>query len=118
MMGQVFDVADNSGAKTVRCITVIGGSKKFADIGSVIRVSVTSRDPKSKITKGSKFLALVVRTRRGVRRPDGSLIRFDSNACILINAQRQPIGTRVFGPVTFELREAFARVLSLAVLVI
>lgn len=120
-MGTELQVADNSGAKRVMCIKVLGGSKKrYAHVGDVIRVSVKDRDPKSKISKGMKFLAVVVRTRYGVRRPDGSVIRFDSNACVIINAVKQPVGTRVFGPVTFELRRSkeFVRVLSLAPLVI
>jgi len=120
-MGTVLVVADNSGAKSVRCIKVLGGSKRrYAHIGDIIRVSVQVRDPKTKITKGSKFLAVVVRTATGVKRPDGSLIRFDSNACVIINTLKQPIGTRVFGPVTFELRRRaeFSRILSLAPLVI
>lgn len=120
-MGTELNVADNSGAKRVMCIKVLGGSKKrYASIGDVIRVSVKDRDPKSKITKGMKLLAVVVRTRYAVRRPDGSVIRFDSNACVIINAVKQPVGTRVFGPVTFELRRTkeFVRVLSLAPLVI
>jgi large subunit ribosomal protein L14 len=120
-MGTELIVADNSGAKRVMCIKVLGGSKRrYAHIGDIIRVSVKDRDPKSKITKGLKFLAVVVRTRVGVKRPDGSLIRFDSNACVIINATKQPIGSRVFGPVTFELRRRaeFSRILSLAPLVI
>lgn len=120
-MGTELLVADNSGAKKVMCIKVLGGSKRrYAHIGDIIRVSVKDRDSKSKITKGQKLLAVVVRTRKGVRRPDGSLIRFDSNACVIISALKQPVGTRVFGPVTFELRrkKEFSRVLSLAPLVI
>lgn len=120
-MGTILGVADNSGAKKVMCIKVLGGSKRrYAHIGDVIRVSVRDRDPKSKVTKGQLFLAVVVRTRKGVRRPDGSVIRFDSNACIIISPLMQPVGTRVFGPVTFELRrrKEFSRVLSLAPLVI
>ena len=120
-MGTELIVADNSGAKRVMCIKVLGGSKRrYAHVGDIIRVSVKDRDPKSKITKGLKFLAVVVRTRTGVKRQDGSLIRFDSNACVIINTLKQPIGTRVFGPVTFELRRRaeFSRILSLAPLVI
>ena len=120
-MGTELLVADNSGAKRVMCIKVLGGSKRrYAGIGDIIRVSVKDRDPKSKITKGLKFLAVVVRTRTGIKRPDGALIRFDSNACVIINTLKQPIGTRVFGPVTFELRRRaeFSRILSLAPLVI
>lgn len=120
-MGTELLVADNSGAKRVMCIKVLGGSKRrYAGIGDIIKVSVKDRDPKSKITKGAKFLAVVVRTASGVRRPCGSLIRFDHNACVILNTQKQTIGTRVFGPVTFELRRTseFSRILSLAPLVI
>lgn len=121
-MGTELLVADNSGAKRVVCIKVLGGSKRrYARVGDVIKVSVKDRDSKStKITKGLKFLAVVVRTRAGVRRPCGSLIRFDHNACVIVNASRLPIGTRVFGPVTFELRKTteYSKILSLAPMVI
>lgn len=112
----LLDVADNSGAKKVMCIKVLGGSKRrYASIGDVIRVSIKEAIPRGKIKKGQVALAVVVRTKKGVRRPDGSLIRFDGNAVVVLNAQNQPIGTRVFGPVTRELRQAnFMKIVSLA----
>ncbi|HAC33886.1 MAG TPA: 50S ribosomal protein L14 [Gammaproteobacteria bacterium] len=115
-MQTMLDVADNSGAKRVMCIKVLGGSKRrYAGVGDVIRVSVKEAAPRGKVNKGEVHKAVVVRTRSGVRRPDGSLIRFDSNAVVLLNASEQPIGTRIFGPVTRELRtENFMRLVSLA----
>ncbi len=112
----VVGVADNSGARKVMCIKVLGGSKhRYAGIGDIIRVSVKEAIPRAKVKKGDVMFAVVVRTRKGVRRPDGSLIRFDSNAVVLLNAQKQPIGTRVFGPVTRELRKGeFMKIVSLA----
>ncbi len=109
-------VADNSGAKRVECIKVLGGSKRrYAGIGSVIKITVKDANPRGKVKKGSVWKAVVVRTKKGVRRADGSLIRFDSNAVVLLNNQEQPIGTRIFGPVTRELRsEKFMRIISLA----
>lgn len=109
-------VADNSGAKEVMCIKVLGGSKRrYAGIGDVIKVSVKEAIPRGKVSKGKVYKALVVRTKKGVRRDDGSLIRFDTNAAVLLNEQEQPIGTRVFGPVTRELRtEKFMKIVSLA----
>ncbi|MGH1426332.1 MAG: 50S ribosomal protein L14 [Arenicella sp.] len=111
-----LDVADNSGAKRLMCIKVLGGSKRrYAGIGDVIKVSIKEAMPNSKVKKGDVYNALVVRTRKGVRRPDGSLIRFDGNAAVLLNANLQPIGTRIFGPVTRELRsEKFMKIVSLA----
>ena len=111
-----LDVADNTGAKEVMCIKVLGGSKRrYASIGDVIKISIKEAIPNSRVKKGEMFSALVVRTRKGVRRPDGSLIRFDRNAAVLLNPQLQPIGTRIFGPVTRELRsERFMRIVSLA----
>jgi len=111
-----LDVADNSGAKRLMCIKVLGGSKRrYAGIGDVIKVSVKEAMPNSKVKKGDVYNALVVRTRKGVRRQDGSLIRFDGNAAVLLNANLQPIGTRIFGPVTRELRgEKFMKIVSLA----
>ena len=100
-----LDVADNSGARRVMCIKVLGGSKrKYATIGDVIVVSVKEAIPRGRVKKGEVLKAVVVRTAKGVRRPDGSLIRFDGNAAVLVNAQGEPIGTRIFGPVTRELR--------------
>ena len=112
----MLEVADNSGARRVQCIKVLGGSKRrYAGIGDVIKISIKEAIPNSRVKKGEMFSALVVRTRKGVRRPDGSLIRFDRNAAVLLNAQLQPIGTRIFGPVTRELRtERFMRIVSLA----
>ena len=113
-------VADNSGARDVMCIKVLGGSKRrYAGIGDLIKVSIKNAIPNGKVKKGDVYLAVVVRTAKGIRRGDGSLIRFDSNAVVLLNAQNQPIGTRIFGPVTRELRgeggdERFAKIISLA----
>lgn len=109
-------VADNSGAKRVQCIKVLGGShRRYAGIGDVIKVTVKDAIPRGKVRKGDVFNAVVVRTKKGVRRPDGSAIRFDGNAAVLLNAQLQPIGTRIFGPVTRELRsERFMKIISLA----
>jgi large subunit ribosomal protein L14 len=109
-------VADNSGAKRVQCIKVLGGShRRYAGIGDVIKVSIKEAIPRGKVKKGDVYNAVVVRTRKGVRRGDGSLIRFDSNAAVLLNAQLQPVGTRIFGPVTRELRgEKFMKIISLA----
>jgi len=115
-MQSMLDVADNSGAKRVQCIKVLGGSKRrYAGIGDVVRIAIKEAIPNSRVRKGDVFFAVVVRTKKGVRRPDGSLIRFDRNAVVLLNAQLQPVGTRIFGPVTRELRtEKFMRIISLA----
>ena len=112
----MLDVADNSGARRIQCIKVIGGSKRrYAGVGEVIKVSIKEAIPNSRVKKGELFDAVVVRTRHGVRRVDGSLVRFDRNAAVLLNPQLQPIGTRIFGPVTRELRtEKFMRIISLA----
>lgn len=111
----VCSVADNSGARRVLCIKVLGGSKRrYAGVGDVIKVSIKEAIPRGKVKKGDVMKALVVRTRKGVRRQDGSVIRFDSNAVVLLNAQDQPIGTRIFGPVTRELRQKFMKIVSLA----
>ncbi|GAA4652643.1 MULTISPECIES: 50S ribosomal protein L14 [Kistimonas] len=112
----VLDVADNSGARRVQCIKVLGGShRRYAGIGDIIKVTVKEAIPRGKVKKGQVMNAVVVRTRKGVRRPDGSLIRFDGNAAVLLNANQQPIGTRIFGPVTRELRgEQFMKIISLA----
>ncbi|HEY4732462.1 MAG TPA: 50S ribosomal protein L14 [Gammaproteobacteria bacterium] len=111
-----LDVADNSGAREVMCIKVIGGShRRYAGIGDIIKVSIKDAIPRGKVKKGEVYNAIVVRTRKGVRRPDGSLIRFDTNAAVLLNNQLQPIGTRIFGPVTRELRSTqFMKIISLA----
>jgi large subunit ribosomal protein L14 len=96
-----LDIADNSGARRVMCIKVLGGSKRrYAGIGDVIKVTVKEAIPRGRVKKGQVLDAVVVRTRKGVRRSDGSLIRFDGNAAVLLNANKQPIGTRIFGPVT------------------
>ncbi len=109
-------VADNSGARTVMCIKVLGGSKRrYAGVGDIIKVSVKEAVPRGKVKKGEVWDAVVVRTKKRVRRGDGSVIRFDSNAVILLTAQKQPLGTRVFGPVPRELRtERFMKIISLA----
>jgi large subunit ribosomal protein L14 len=115
-MQTVMDAADNSGARRVMCIKVLGGSKRrYAGVGDVIKVSIKEAIPRGKVKKGEVYNAVVVRTRKGVRRPDGSVIRFDGNAAVLLNNQLQPIGTRIFGPVTRELRtEQFMKIVSLA----
>ncbi|MDT8385319.1 MAG: 50S ribosomal protein L14 [Gammaproteobacteria bacterium] len=115
-MQTILDVADNSGARRLMCIKVLGGSKRrYAGIGDVIKVSIKEAIPRGKVKKGDVYNAVVVRTAKGVRRPDGSLIRFDGNAAVLLNANLQPIGTRIFGPVTRELRsERFMKIISLA----
>ncbi len=111
-----LDVADNSGARRVQCIKVLGGSKrKYAHIGDVIVVSVKDAIPKGRVKKGQVMKAVVVRTAAPVRRPDGSIIRFDRNAAVLVNNNREPIGTRIFGPVTRELRaKSHMKIVSLA----
>jgi large subunit ribosomal protein L14 len=111
-----LDVADNSGARRVMCIKVLGGShRRYAAVGDIIKVTVKEAIPRGKVKKGQVMDAVVVRTKRGVRRQDGSLIKFDDNAAVLLNAQLAPIGTRIFGPVTRELRgERFMRIISLA----
>jgi len=115
-MQTMLDAADNSGAKRVMCVKVLGGSKRrYAGIGDVIKVTIKEAIPRGKVKKGELYDAVVVRTRKGVRRSDGSLIRFDGNAVVLLDNQRQPIGTRIFGPVTRELRSAeFMKIVSLA----
>lgn len=112
----MLDVADNSGARRVMCIKVLGGShRRYASVGDIIKVTVKEAIPRGKVKKGQVMTAVVVRTRKGVRRQDGSVIRFDGNAAVLLNTQNQPIGTRIFGPVTRELRsEQFMKIISLA----
>lgn len=111
-----LDVADNSGAKKVMCIKVLGGShRRYAEIGDIIKVSIKDAIPRGRVKKGEVYNALVVRTRKGVRRQDGSVIRFDGNAAVILNNNLQPLGTRIFGPVTRELRgEKFMKIISLA----
>ena len=115
-MQSMLSAADNSGARRVMCIKVLGGSKRrYARIGDIIKVTVKDAVPRGKVKKGEVYDAVVVRTRSGVRRNDGSLIRFDSNAAVLLNPKLEPIGTRIFGPVTRELRsERFMKIVSLA----
>ena len=112
----MLDVADNSGARRVMCIKVLGGShRRYAAIGDIIKVTVKEAIPRGKVKKGQVMTAVVVRTRHGVRRADGSIIRFDGNAAGLLNTKQEPIGTRIFGPVTRELRtEKFMKIVSLA----
>jgi len=111
-----LDIADNSGARRVMCIKVLGGSKRrYAGVGDIIKVTVKEAIPRGRVRKGQVLDAVVVRTKKGVRRTDGSLIKFDDNAAVLLNASKQPIGTRIFGPVTRELRtDNFMRIVSLA----
>lgn len=115
-MQTTLNVADNSGARRVQCIKVLGGSKRrYANIGDIIKVSVKEAIPRGRVKKGDVYNAVVVRSCKGVRRPDGSVIRFDANAAVLLNQQLQPVGTRIFGPVTRELRtENFMKIISLA----
>ncbi|RDE18455.1 50S ribosomal protein L14 [Motiliproteus coralliicola] len=113
----MLDVADNSGAKRVQCIKVLGGShRRYARVGDIIKITVKEAIPRGKVKKGQVLKAVVVRTKKGVRRPDGSIIRFDTNSAVLLNdTSEQPIGTRIFGPVTRELRsEKFMKIVSLA----
>ncbi len=111
-----LDVADNSGARKLFCIKVLGGSKRrYANIGDIIVVSIRDAMPNSKVKKGAVMKAVIVRSKKGVRRVDGSVIRFDSNSAVLIDNQKQPIGTRIFGPVARELRwKNFLKIISLA----
>ena len=111
-----LDVADNTGAKSVLCIKVLGGSKRrYASVGDIIKVSVKEAAPRGRVKKGEIYSAVVVRTAKGIRRGDGSLVKFDGNAAVLLNAKLEPIGTRIFGPVTRELRsEKFMKIVSLA----
>ena len=111
-----LEVADNTGARNVMCIKVLGGSKRrYASIGDVIKVTIKDAAPRGRVKKGEVYDAVVVRTAKGVRRTDGSLIKFDGNAAVLLNNKYEPIGTRIFGPVTRELRtERFMKIVSLA----
>ena len=115
-MQTTLGVADNSGARKLLCVKVLGGSKrKYATVGDIIVVSVKEAIPRGRVKKGQVMKAVVVRTAKGVRRPDGSLIRFDRNAAVLVNPQGEPIGTRIFGPVTRELRaKKHMKIISLA----
>jgi large subunit ribosomal protein L14 len=111
-----LEVADNSGAKRVQCIKVLGGSKRrFAGVGDVIVVSIKEAQPRGKVKKGDVHRAVIVRTAKDIHRPDGSTIRFDGNAAVLVNKNEEPIGTRIFGPVCRELRaKNFMKIISLA----
>jgi len=115
-MQSVLDVADNTGARSVMCIKVLGGShRRYASVGDLIKVTIKDAAPRGRVKKGDIYTAVVVRTAKGVRRPDGSLVRFDGNAAVLLNNKLEPIGTRIFGPVTRELRnEKFMKIVSLA----
>ncbi len=115
-MQSMLDVADNTGARTVMCIKVLGGShRRYAGIGDIIKVTIKDAAPRGRVKKGDIYNAVVVRTAKGVRRPDGSLVKFDGNAAVLLNNKLEPIGTRIFGPVTRELRtEKFMKIVSLA----
>ena len=115
-MTTILDVADNSGAKKVFCIKVLGGSKrKYASIGDVIVVSVKEALPNSKVKKGDVAKAVIVRTKKEIARPDGTYIRFDNNSAVLVNKENEPVGTRIFGPVARELRaKKFMKIISLA----
>ena len=115
-MQTVLNVADNSGARRVQCIKVLGGShRRYARVGDVIKISIKDAIPRGHVKKGEVCNAVVVRTRKGIRRADGSTIRFDTNAAVILNAKLEPVGTRIFGPVTRELRtEKFMKLVSLA----
>jgi large subunit ribosomal protein L14 len=115
-MQSILDAADNSGAKKIQCIKVLGGSHiRTASVGDIIVVSVKEAMPKGKVQKGKVYKAVIVRTRKDVRRPDGSAIRFDTNAAVLVDAKGEPLGTRIFGPVARELRgRNFMKIVSLA----
>ncbi|QCI25132.1 50S ribosomal protein L14 [Buchnera aphidicola (Rhopalosiphum padi)] len=112
----ILNVADNSGARSAMCIKVLGGSRRrYARVGDIIKITIKEAIPRGKVKKGEVLKAVVVRTKKGVRRPDGSIIRFDNNACVVLNNNEQPVGTRIFGPVTRELRtEKFMKIISLA----
>ncbi|TSA22430.1 MAG: 50S ribosomal protein L14 [Betaproteobacteria bacterium] len=115
-MQTILDVADNTGARSVMCIKVLGGSKRrYAGIGDIIKVTIKDAAPRGRVKRGDVYNAVVVRTAKGVRRPDGALVKFDANAAVLLNSKLEPIGTRIFGPVTRELRtEKFMKIVSLA----
>jgi large subunit ribosomal protein L14 len=115
-MQTILEVADNTGARKVMCIKVLGGSKRrYAGVGDIIKVSIKEAAPRGRVKKGDVYSAVVVRTAKGVRRSDGALVKFDSNAAVLLNAKLEPIGTRIFGPVTRELRtDKFMKIVSLA----
>lgn len=111
-----LQIADNTGARSAMCIKVLGGSKRrFANIGDIIKITVKDAAPRGRVKKGEVYNAVIVRTTKGIRRTDGSLIKFDNNAAVILNTKLEPIGTRIFGPVTRELRTAkFMKIVSLA----
>ncbi len=115
-MQTILNAADNSGARSMMCIKVLGGShRRYASVGDIIKVSIKDAIPRGKVKKGEVYNAVVVRTKKGIRRSDGSTIRFDGNAAVILNASLQPVGTRIFGPVTRELRtQNFMKIVSLA----
>ena len=115
----MLEVADNSGARRVQCIKVLGGShRRYASVGDIIKVTVKEAIPRGRVKKGDVMNAVVVRTKKGVRRPDGSVLRFDDNAAVLLNQNKAPIATRIFGPVTRELRgDQFMKIVSLLSLI-
>ena len=115
-MQTMLDAADNSGARKVMCIKVLGGSKRrYASVGDIVKVTVKDAAPHGRVKKGDVYNAVVVRTAKGIRRPDGNVIKFDKNAAVLLNTKLEPLGTRIFGPVTRELRsERFMKIVSLA----
>lgn len=114
-MQTVLSAADNTGARSLMCVKVLGGSRRrYAGIGDVIKVSVKEAAPRGRVKRGDVYNAVVVRTVHGVRRADGSRVKFDANAAVLLTAKQEPVGTRVFGPVTRELRERFMKIVSLA----
>lgn len=115
-MQSMLEVADNTGARRVMCIKVLGGSKRrYARVGDIVKVAIKEASPRGRVKRGDVYNAVVVRTAKGVRRPDGSLVKFDGNAAVLLNNKLEPIGTRIFGPVTRELRsERFMKIVSLA----
>ncbi len=110
-----LEVADNSGAKKVKCFKVLGGSKRrYAQVGDIVVCSVKQAEPDSNVKKGEVVKAVIVRTKKDIKRPDGSVLRFDSNACVIINLKNEPIGTRIFGTVARELRKKFLKICSMA----
>ncbi|XBC38116.1 MAG: 50S ribosomal protein L14 [Buchnera aphidicola (Floraphis choui)] len=112
----ILNIADNSGARSAMCIKVLGGSRRrYANIGDIIKIAIKEAIPRGKVKKGEVYKAVIVRTKKGIRRVDGSIIRFDTNSCVILNNNNQPLGTRIFGPVTRELRnEKFMKIISLA----
>ncbi|XBC39167.1 MAG: 50S ribosomal protein L14 [Buchnera aphidicola (Nurudea shiraii)] len=112
----MLNIADNSGARVAVCIKVLGGSRRrYASIGDLVKIAIKEAIPRGKVKKGEVYTAVIVRTKKGIRRMDGSIVRFDTNSCVILNSNDQPLGTRIFGPVTRELRnEKFMKIISLA----